>query len=81
MDIARDKLFGEANYNRIMVGDLVSWTDLSEENKKQFGIVLSKYVTTLKHRKVCMLKVADVKDNRMKNILAVIVKIESKKTT
>lgn len=81
MGIARDNLFGEANYNRIHVGDLISWTDLSEEKVKQFGIVLSKYITTLKHRKVCMLKVVSTKDNRMKNILAVIVKIESKMTT
>jgi len=74
-------MLGEANYERIRVGDLVSWKDITENDPDQYGIVLSKYVSDLKNRKICMLKVAATKDNMIKNILALIVKIESKKTT
>ena len=81
MDIVRDSMLGEANYERIMIGDLVSWRDMTENDPDQYGIVLSKYVSNLKERKICMLKVASTKDNMIKNILAIIVKIESKKTT
>ena len=81
MDIVKDSMLGEANYERIKVGDLVSWRDMTENDPDQYGIVLSKYVSNLQHRKICMLKVASTKDNMIKNILAIIVKIESKKTT
>tara|TARA_B100000123_G_scaffold254141_1_gene215643 strand:+ start:444 stop:689 length:246 start_codon:yes stop_codon:yes gene_type:complete len=81
MDIVRDSMLGESSYNRIKVGDLVSWRDMTENDPDQFGIVLSKYVSNLKERKICMLRVASTKDNMIKNILAIIVKIESKKTT
>ena len=79
--ISRDSILGETNFNRISVGDLVSWKDITENDPDQFGIVLSKYISDLKSRKICMLKVAATKDNNIKNILALIVKIESKKTT
>ena len=81
MDIVRDSMLGEVNYLRIKVGDLVSWRDMTENDPDQFGIVLSKYISNLRERKICMLKVASTKDNMIKNILAIIVKIESKKTT
>ncbi len=81
MDIVKDSMLGEVNYLRIKVGDLVSWRDMTENDPDQFGIVLSKYISNLKERKICMLKVASTKDNMIKNILAIIVKIESKKTT
>ena len=81
MDIVRDSMLVEVNYLRIKVGDLVSWRDMTENDPDQFGIVLSKYISNLKERKICMLKVASTKDNMIKNILAIIVKIESKKTT
>lgn len=81
MDIVKDSMLGEKNYSRIKVGDLVSWKDMTENDPDQYGIVLSKYVSNLKERKICMLKVASTKDNMIKNILAIIVKIESKKTT
>ena len=81
MDIVRDSMLGEINYRRIKVGDLVSWRDMTENDPDQYGIVLSKYVSNLHERKICMLKVASAKDNMIKNILAIIVKIESKKTT
>ncbi len=74
-------MLGEANYTRIMIGDLVSWRDMTENDPDQYGIVLSKYISNLEHRKICMLRVASTKDNTIKNILAIIVKIESKKTT
>lgn len=81
MDIARDSMLGEASYYRISVGDLVSWRDMTENDPDQYGIVLSKYIFNSEQRKICMLKVASTKDNMIKNILAIIVKIESKKTT
>ena len=81
MNILDSSMLGEANYERIRVGDLVSWKDITENDPDQYGIVLSKYVSDLKNRKICMLKVAATKDNMIKNILALIVKIESKKTT
>jgi len=81
VEVSRDSMLGETNFNRINVGDLVSWKDITENDPDQFGIVLSKYISDLKSRKICMLKVAATKDNTIKNILALIVKIESKKTT
>ena len=81
MDIAKDSMLGETNYCRICIGDLVSWKDMTENDPDQFGIVLSKYIFNSEQRKICMLKVASTKDNMIKNILALIVKIESKKTT
>ena len=81
MNTLDSSMLGEANYERIRVGDLVSWKDITENDPDQYGIVLSKYVSDLKNRKICMLKVAATKDNMIKNILALIVKIESKKTT
>ena len=81
VEISIHSMLGEANFNRINVGDLVSWKDITENDPDQFGIVLSKYISDLQSRKICMLKVAATKDNMIKNILALIVKIESKKTT
>lgn len=81
MDIVKDSMLGEANYSRIKIGDLVSWRDMTENDPDQFGIVLSKYISNSTERKICMLKVASTKDNMIKNILAIIVKIETKKTT
>ena len=74
-------MLGESNFDRIRIGDLVSWKDITENDPNQYGIVLSKYISNIETRKICMLKVASTKDNMIKNILALIVKIESKKTT
>ena len=73
-------MFGEVNYGRIDVGDLVSWRDIADQDPKQFGIVIKKYISDIEHRKICMIKVATTDNSQMKNILAMIVKIESKKT-
>ena len=81
MEISADSMLGSANFDRISIGDLVSWKDITENDPDQYGIVLSKYISNLKNRKICMLSVASTKDNMIKNILAIIVKIESKKTT
>ncbi len=81
MEISVDSMLGSANFDRISIGDLVSWKDITENDPDQYGIVLSKYISNLKNRKICMLRVASTKDNMIKNILAIIVKIESKKTT
>ena len=81
MEISVDSMLGSANFDRISIGDLVSWKDITENDPDQYGIVLSKYISSLKNRKICMLRVASTKDNMIKNILAIIVKIESKKTT
>ena len=77
----RDDMLGEKNYHRIDIGDLVSWKDITENDPEQLGIVLSKWVSIVEGRELCMLKVATTADNQVKNILAIIVKIESKKTT
>ena len=73
-------MFGEANYSRIDVGDLVSWKDIAETDPQRFGIVIKKYISQIDERKICMLKVATTDNSQIKNILAMIVKIESKKT-
>jgi len=73
-------MFGEANYGRIDIGDLVSWRDIADTDPKQFGIVIKKYISDIEQRKICMIKVATTDNSQMKNILAMIVKIESKKT-
>ena len=73
-------MLGETNYGRIDVGDLVSWRDIADTDPKQYGIVIKKYVSDIKERKICMLKVARTDNSQIKNILAMIVKIESKKT-
>ena len=79
------KVLGEANFSRISVGDLISWTEISKERRKRKGIVLKKFVVTdldlHKERKVAMLKVIDGSENKIVNILALIAKIESKSTT
>ena len=78
-------MLGEANFSRISVGDLISWTEISKERRKRKGIVLKKFVVTdldlHKERKVAMLKVIDGSENKIVNILALIAKIESKSTT
>jgi len=74
-------MLGEINYDKISVGDLVSWKDITENDPNQFGIVLSKYVSHVENRNIGMLKVACTATNQVKNILALIVKIESKNTT
>ena len=73
-------MFGEANYKRIDVGDLVSWKDITESDPLRFGIVIKKYISDIEERRICMLKVAATNNSQIKNILAMIVKIESKKT-
>jgi|TARA_B110000211_G_C13914722_1_gene479963 hypothetical protein len=73
-------MFGEANYGRIDIGDLVSWRDIADVDLKQFGIVIKKYISDIEQRKICMLKVAATDNSQIKNILALIVTIESKKT-
>lgn len=73
-------MLGETNYTRIEVGDLISWKDISEADPLRFGIVIKKYVSDVDDRKICMLKVAATDNSQIKNILALIVKIESKKT-
>ena len=79
------KVLGEANFSRISVGDLISWTEISKERRKRKGIVLKKFVVTdldlHKERKVAMLKVIDGSENKIVNILALIAKLESKSTT
>ena len=81
MEISRENVLGKVNFDRISIGDLVSWKDITENDPNQYGIVLSKYISNIQSRKICMLKVASTKDNMIKNILAIIVKIESKMTT
>ena len=81
MEAPRDNELGKVNFDRISIGDLVSWKDITENDPNQYGIVLSKYISNVQSRKICMLKVASTKDNMIKNILAIIVKIESKMTT
>ena len=81
MDVLRENLLGKSNFDRISIGDLVSWKDITENDPNQYGIVVSKYISSIQSRKICMLKVASTKDNMIKNILAIIVKIESKMTT
>jgi hypothetical protein len=73
-------MLGETNYARIEVGDLISWKDISESDPMRYGIVIKKYVSQAGDRKICMLKVAATDNSQIKNILALIVKIESKKT-
>lgn len=79
--IVRDNMLGKKKYDKINVGDLVSWKDITENDPNQFGIVLDKWISIVEGRELCMLKVASTVDNHLKNILALIVKIESKKTT
>jgi hypothetical protein len=81
VEISRENVLGKVNFDRISIGDLVSWKDITENDPNQYGIVLSKYISNVQSRKICMLKVASTKDNMIKNILAIIVKIESKMTT
>ena len=75
---------GITNYSRIDIGDLVSWRDLKYEDPKRYGIVLEKYVSVKSEvyngRRICMLKVAAADSSQIKNILAMIVEIESKMT-
>jgi hypothetical protein len=74
-------MLGAINYRKINVGDLISWKDITENDPNQYGIVLEKWISNIEGKKICMLKVATTPDNIVKNILAIIVKIESKNTT
>jgi hypothetical protein len=74
-------MLGMINYRKISVGDLISWKDITENDPNQYGIVLEKWISEIEGKKICMLKVATTPDNIVKNILAIIVKIESKNTT
>jgi hypothetical protein len=78
-------MLGESNFNKISIGDLVSWTDLGRSRRKRRGLVLQKWVSTdlmsSDERKIAMLKVVDSFDNKIVNIYAINAKIESKSTT
>lgn len=78
-------MLGLANYERISIGDIVSWTswrDRNLENGRIRGIVLNKFIDIqINGRKICALKVACLGSNEIVNILAISVKIESKITT
>tara|TARA_Y100001938_G_scaffold149453_1_gene236321 strand:+ start:1060 stop:1302 length:243 start_codon:yes stop_codon:yes gene_type:complete len=75
------EMLGKTQYESVNIGDLVSWKDITENDPNQYGIVLGKWISLVDGRQLCMLKVATTVDNQVKNILALIVKIESKKTT
>ena len=55
MEISVDSMLGSANFDRISIGDLVSWKDITENDPDQYGIVLSKYISNLKNRKILIL--------------------------
>lgn len=78
-------MLGESNFNKISIGDLVSWTDLGRSRRKRRGLVLQKWISTdlmsPDERKIAMLKVVDSFDNKIVNIYAINAKIESKSTT
>lgn len=78
-------MLGESNFNKISIGDLVSWTDLGRSRRKRRGLVLQKWISTdlmsSDERKIAMLKVVDSFDNKIVNIYAINAKIESKSTT
>ena len=81
-------MLGESNFQKIDVGDLISWTDLGISKRKRRGLVLQKWISTeksdilsSKERKIAMLKVVDGSENKIVNILAINAKIESKSTT
>lgn len=73
-------------YEKVRIGDLISWHDeigYSPEGiiaPKHFGIVLGKYIKDMGDRELAMIRVADSKSNEVKNILAVLSNIESKRT-
>ena len=73
------------NYDRIHVGDLVSWCDISINRRKRQGLVLKKWIKNIsdkfEKRKIAMLRVVDFYDNQIINIYAINAKIESKRTT
>tara|TARA_R110001599_G_scaffold201428_2_gene398235 strand:- start:93 stop:356 length:264 start_codon:yes stop_codon:yes gene_type:complete len=75
-------IFGKTNYDRVHVGDLVSWADISMGKRKRKGLVLKKWIYEENYsRKVAVLKVAEVGSDVILNILAINVKIESQITT
>lgn len=78
-------MLGESNFQKIDVGDLISWTDIGRSRRKRKGLVLQKWISTdflsSEERKIAMLKVVDSFDNKIVNIYAINAKIESKRTT
>jgi len=78
-------IFGKTNYDRVHVGDLVSWGDISMSRRKRQGLVLKKWIKWTYEdkypRKVAMLKIAEMGSEVILNILAINIKIESQNTT
>ena len=83
--IKLEYIFGKMNYDRVHVGDLVSWDDISMKRHRRQGLVLKKWVKLIYEdkypRKVAMLKIAEMGSDAILNILAINVKIESQNTT
>ena len=73
-------------YDKVKIGDLISWHDeigyTPDGNlmPKHYGIVLGKFIKDIGDRELAMIRVADSKSNEVKNILAVLSNIESKRT-
>ena len=77
---------GHNTYDNLRIGDLISWLDEigygpdGHLMPKRYGIVLGKFIKDIGDRNLLMIRVADSKNNEVKNILAVLSHIESKRT-
>ena len=73
-------MLGMSNYEKISIGDLISWREKITDPYRRFAIVIKKYISMVGQREVAVLKVVTSDNNQIKNILAISVDIESKNT-
>ena len=73
-------MFGLSQYEKISIGDLISWREKITDPYRRFAIVIKKYLSNVGQREVAVLKVVTTDNNQIKNILAITVNIESKNT-
>lgn len=84
--LSGESIFGYAQFKKINIGDIVSWSELQSYNnltlptkEKKFGIVSSLFVAHRGDRKVAIAKVMPLSDsNQEKEILAISLEIVTK---
>ncbi len=81
-----ENVFGYAQYKKLKVGDLVSWSELVEMNGltipekiKKFGIISSLYIVLRGDRKVALAKVVPLSEiSKEREILTISLEIVTK---
>lgn len=84
--LSNDSIFGYAQFKKINIGDIVSWSELSSYNnfkipvkERKFGIVSSLFIASRGDRKVALAKVVPLNESSVeKEILVISLEIVTK---